>query len=68
VTTPDVTLTLTSRVIDPPAPEHTRENVLVAARAPVEREPDGAIFPAHAPLALHEVAPDVLQVRVADSP
>jgi len=42
--------------------------VLVAASAPVDREPDVARFPAQPPLAVQAVAPVALQVKVADSP
>jgi hypothetical protein len=55
-------------VIDPPGPEHVRTKVLVAARAPVDRVPEAARFPAQAPLALQEVTPVVFQDKVADCP
>jgi len=41
-------------------------NVLVAFRAPVDREPEVARFPAQSPLATQEAAPVVVQVSVAD--
>jgi hypothetical protein len=46
----------------------TSTNVLVAFRAPVDREPEVARFPAQSPLATQEAAPVVVQVSVADRP
>lgn len=55
-------------MITPPAPEQVNVNVLAAVMAPVDCEPDVALFPDHASLALHDVAFPALQVRLADSP
>jgi hypothetical protein len=57
---------LTWRVTEPPGPEQASTNVLVADKAPVDREPDVARLPAQSPLALQELAPVVLHVSVAD--
>jgi hypothetical protein len=55
-------------VTEPPGPEQASTNVLVAFRAPVDREPEVARFPAQSPLATQETAPVVVQVSVADWP
>lgn len=61
------TVTVTDRLIVPPAPVQFRLNVLVLASAPVDWLPDVALVPDQAPEAVHEVAFADDQVSVEDT-
>jgi hypothetical protein len=52
----------------PPGPVHAREKVLVAVSAPVERLPEVALAPDHAPEAVQLVASVDDQVSVELAP
>lgn len=61
-------MTVTERSADPPAPVHDSVNVLVAVSVGVSSLPALALFPAHAPDAVHPVAFVLLQVSVERAP
>jgi hypothetical protein len=60
-----VTVTLTDRLIDPPAPLHARVYVALEV-GETFCEPDVDLEPDHAPDAEHDVALELLQERLAD--
>ena len=62
------TVTVTLRVIAPPAPVQLKSNVLVFASAPVDALPIVAFVPDHAPEAVQDVALVEDQVSVAAFP
>src|SRR5262245_46018217 len=63
-----VTVTATDLLTDPPLPEQASTNVVLVVKAPEDWVPDVASEPLHPPLAVHEVAFVVLQVRLTAEP
>jgi hypothetical protein len=63
-----LTVTITSRFTEPPAPVQAREKVELDVSGPVLSLPDVAFGPLQAPEAVHCVVPPELQVRVTLAP